>query len=103
MASRSAARRHGLPVLGVMREFAVVGVPPDVMGIGPAYAIPEVLRKAGECGQINFSLPILYTYIYDKNTKKTSDTMTNMDKSWRTWIDQQYPFWGATCIQLFID
>eukprot|EP00665_Eupelagonemidae_sp_cell47_P003081 gene3081-22_t len=24
-----------------------VGVPPDVMGIGPAFAIPEVLKKAG--------------------------------------------------------
>jgi len=47
LASRSAARRYGLPVLGVMRSFAVVGVPPDVMGIGPAHAIPEALARAG--------------------------------------------------------
>lgn len=26
----------------------MVGVPPDVMGIGPAYAIPVAVKKAGE-------------------------------------------------------
>ena len=24
-----------------------MGVPPDIMGVGPAYAIPEAVRKAG--------------------------------------------------------
>jgi acetyl-CoA acyltransferase 1 len=28
-------------------SFAVAGVPPKVMGIGPAYAIPAALTKAG--------------------------------------------------------
>lgn len=48
LAKRSAALRHNLPVLGVIRSYAVVGVPPDVMGIGPAMAIPEALKKAGK-------------------------------------------------------
>lgn len=48
VARRSAARRMGLPVLGVLRGFAVVGVPPDIMGIGPAVAIPEAVKKAGK-------------------------------------------------------
>uniref|UniRef100_H1A001 Acetyl-CoA acyltransferase 1 n=1 Tax=Taeniopygia guttata TaxID=59729 RepID=H1A001_TAEGU len=43
----SQAAQLGLPVLGVLRSFAVVGVPPDVMGIGPAYAIPVAVEKAG--------------------------------------------------------
>ncbi|CAH1788613.1 unnamed protein product [Owenia fusiformis] len=47
LATRSAARRQNLPVLGVLRSYAVVGVPPDVMGIGPAFAIPHALNKAG--------------------------------------------------------
>ena len=47
LARRSRARELGLPVLGVVRAYSVVGVPPDVMGIGPAYAIPAVLKKAG--------------------------------------------------------
>ncbi|GAA6225666.1 3-ketoacyl-CoA thiolase, peroxisomal [Lates japonicus] len=45
---RSAVEALGLPVLGVLRASAVVGVPPDVMGIGPAYAIPAALEQAGE-------------------------------------------------------
>ncbi|NWW00976.1 THIKB thiolase, partial [Oreocharis arfaki] len=47
LAKRSKAAQLGLPVLGVLRSFAVVGVPPDVMGIGPAYAIPVAVQKAG--------------------------------------------------------
>ncbi|NXW63878.1 THIKB thiolase, partial [Eurystomus gularis] len=47
LARRSKAAQLGLPVLGVLRSFAVVGVPPDVMGIGPAYAIPVAVEKAG--------------------------------------------------------
>ncbi|XP_071949987.1 3-ketoacyl-CoA thiolase B, peroxisomal-like [Antedon mediterranea] len=47
VAKRSAAQRYGLPILGRFISFAVVGVPPHVMGIGPAFAIPEALKKAG--------------------------------------------------------
>lgn len=46
MMRRSRAEELGLPVLGAMRASALVGVPPDVMGIGPAFSIPEVLTKA---------------------------------------------------------
>ncbi|KAL1006249.1 hypothetical protein UPYG_G00069740 [Umbra pygmaea] len=44
---RSTAEALSLPILGVLRASAVVGVPPDVMGIGPAYAIPAALKQAG--------------------------------------------------------
>ncbi|XP_034145188.1 3-ketoacyl-CoA thiolase, peroxisomal [Esox lucius] len=44
---RSAVEALSLPILGVLRASAVVGVPPDVMGIGPAYAIPVALKQAG--------------------------------------------------------
>jgi len=44
---RSVAKKHGLTPLATFRTFAVVGVPPSVMGIGPAVAIPEALKKAG--------------------------------------------------------
>ncbi|KAM4793327.1 3-ketoacyl-CoA thiolase, peroxisomal isoform 2-T2 [Cyanocitta cristata] len=57
LAKRSKAAQLGLPVLGVLRSFAVVGVPPDVMGIGPAYAIPVAVEKAGcvLCGKAGHS------------------------------------------------
>jgi acetyl-CoA acyltransferase 1 len=44
---RSEANRRGLPILGRFISYAVAGVPPSVMGIGPAFAIPLALRKAG--------------------------------------------------------
>ncbi|XP_056266705.1 3-ketoacyl-CoA thiolase, peroxisomal-like isoform X2 [Pseudoliparis swirei] len=44
---RAAVEALGLPVLGVLRASAVVGVPPDLMGIGPAVAIPAALEQAG--------------------------------------------------------
>uniref|UniRef100_A0A8D0G631 Acetyl-CoA acyltransferase 1 n=1 Tax=Sphenodon punctatus TaxID=8508 RepID=A0A8D0G631_SPHPU len=47
LAKRSKAAQLGLPVLGVLKSYAVVGVPPDVMGIGPVHAIPAALKKAG--------------------------------------------------------
>jgi len=47
VARRSAAKKLGLPVLGTLRGYAVVGVPPAIMGIGPAHAIPEAVKKAG--------------------------------------------------------
>lgn len=47
LARRSVAKKHGLPILGKYVTAAVVGVPPNVMGIGPAFAIPRVLELTG--------------------------------------------------------
>ncbi|KAL2933101.1 3-ketoacyl-CoA thiolase 2 peroxisomal [Bienertia sinuspersici] len=44
---RSLATKKGLPILGVFRSFAAVGVDPAVMGIGPALAIPAAVKSAG--------------------------------------------------------
>lgn len=43
----SVAQAKGLQPLGVYRGFAVAGCEPDEMGIGPVYAIPKLLKKAG--------------------------------------------------------
>lgn len=47
LARRSYAEKHGLPIKGRMLTFAAVGVPPHIMGIGPAVAIPAALKKTG--------------------------------------------------------
>ncbi|OMO53044.1 Thiolase [Corchorus capsularis] len=44
---RSLAMAKGLPILGVFRTFAAVGVDPAIMGIGPAAAIPVAVKSAG--------------------------------------------------------
>jgi acetyl-CoA C-acetyltransferase len=41
------AERKGLAPLGIYRGFAVAGCEPDEMGIGPVFAIPKLLKKAG--------------------------------------------------------
>jgi acetyl-CoA acyltransferase len=47
LTSRKYAEAHGLKPIARLVKYAVVGVPPEIMGIGPADAIPAVLRKAG--------------------------------------------------------
>jgi len=44
---RSRAKELGLKVLGRFRAFAVSGVAPEIMGVGPAYAIPKVCAQIG--------------------------------------------------------
>lgn len=44
---RDVAKQLGLPILGKYNNFKCVGVPPEIMGVGPAYAIPAVLNAAG--------------------------------------------------------
>jgi acetyl-CoA acyltransferase len=45
--SEAALKRYGLQPLGRFVGYAVAGVPPEVMGIGPVQAIPRVLAQAG--------------------------------------------------------
>ena len=45
--SEEKAERLGLKPLAHFRGFAVGGVPPEVMGIGPVAAVPKALRMAG--------------------------------------------------------
>jgi len=47
LARRSVAEKLKLPILAKWVGAKVVGVPPEIMGVGPAYAIPAVLKKAG--------------------------------------------------------
>lgn len=44
---REVAEAQGLKPLAKFRSFAVGGVPPEVMGIGPIVAIPKALKLAG--------------------------------------------------------
>jgi len=44
--SEKRAKKLGLTPLGFMSAYAFAGVEPNRMGIGPAHAIPKVLKKA---------------------------------------------------------
>jgi acetyl-CoA C-acetyltransferase len=43
----SLAEKRGLQPLGFFRGFAVAGCEPDEMGIGPVFAVPKLLQRAG--------------------------------------------------------
>ncbi|CAL2280294.1 unnamed protein product [Prunus armeniaca] len=69
---RSLAMQKGLPILGVFRSFAAVGVDPAVMGIGPAAAIPVAVKSAGlelddiDLFEINEAFASQYVYCCKK-------------------------------------
>ncbi|CAN7003948.1 unnamed protein product [Brassica oleracea var. botrytis] len=69
---RSLAMKKGLPILGIFRSFAVTGVDPAVMGIGPAYAIPAAANLAGlkvsdiDLFEINEAFASQYVYCCKK-------------------------------------
>lgn len=45
--SEKALKEYNLTPIAKFRSFAVAGVPPEIMGIGPVKAIPVALSKAG--------------------------------------------------------
>lgn len=45
--SESFLKRHNLTPMAVLRGYAVAGVEPRIMGIGPVEAIPKALKRAG--------------------------------------------------------
>jgi acetyl-CoA C-acetyltransferase len=47
MSAKQASRR-GLQPLGIFRGFAAAGCDPREMGIGPVFAVPKLLEKAGK-------------------------------------------------------
>src|SRR5262249_21926089 len=66
--SREGARKLRIPYPVVFRGFAVAGCEPDEMGIGPAYAVPKLLKRKGmKVGDINlwelneaFAVQVIY-------------------------------------------
>jgi acetyl-CoA acyltransferase len=45
--SERALRKYGIKPIARFVNFAVAGVPPEIMGIGPIKAIPKVLKASG--------------------------------------------------------
>jgi acetyl-CoA acyltransferase len=45
--SKERAETLKLKPMAFFRSFAVAGVPPEIMGVGPVYAVPKALKKAG--------------------------------------------------------
>jgi acetyl-CoA C-acetyltransferase len=70
--SATRAEKLGLKPLGVFRGFAVAGCEPDEMGIGPVFAIPRLLERAGkkisdiDLWELNEAFAVQVLYCRDK-------------------------------------
>ncbi|HXV08895.1 MAG TPA: acetyl-CoA C-acyltransferase [Burkholderiales bacterium] len=70
--SDKAAAARGLRPLGVFRGFAVAGCEPDEMGIGPVFAVPKLLQRAGlkvediDLWELNEAFAVQVIYCRDK-------------------------------------
>jgi acetyl-CoA C-acetyltransferase len=66
------AEKRGLKPLGIFRGFAVAGCEPDEMGIGPIYAVPRLLKRAGvkisdiDLWELNEAFAVQVLYCRDK-------------------------------------
>ena len=70
--SSKLAEKRGLKPLGIFRGFAVAGCEPDEMGIGPVYAVPKLLARAGlkvsdiDLWELNEAFAVQVIYSRDK-------------------------------------
>jgi acetyl-CoA C-acetyltransferase len=66
------AEQLGLKPLGIFRGFAVAGCEPDEMGIGPVFAVPKLLERAGkkvadiDLWELNEAFAVQVIYCRDK-------------------------------------
>ena len=66
------AEQRGLAPLGIFKGFAVAGCEPDEMGIGPVYAVPKLLKRAGlkvediDLWELNEAFAVQVLYCRDK-------------------------------------
>ncbi len=82
MSDREAARR-GLAPLGAFRGFAVAGCEPEVMGIGPVFAVPKLLARAGlaidDVGLWELNEAFAVQVLYCRDTLGIPDERLNVD------------------------
>jgi len=71
MSDKMAASK-GLTPMGIFRGFAVAGCEPDEMGIGPVFAVPKLLARAGmkvediDLWELNEAFAVQVLYCRDK-------------------------------------
>jgi acetyl-CoA C-acetyltransferase len=66
------AEKRGIKPMGLYRGFAVAGCEPDEMGIGPVFAVPRLLKRAGlkvediDLWELNEAFAVQVIYCRDK-------------------------------------
>ncbi len=77
------AERRGLQPLGIFRGFAVAGLEPDEMGIGPIYAVPRLLQRTGikmdDVGLWELNEAFAVQVIYSRDKLGIPNELLNVD------------------------
>jgi acetyl-CoA C-acetyltransferase len=77
------AEQRGLAPLGIFRGFAVAGCEPDEMGIGPVFAVPRLLERAGlkvsDIGLWELNEAFAVQVIYCRDRLGIPDELLNVD------------------------
>lgn len=77
------AEKRGLEPLGYYRGMAVAGVDPDIMGIGPVYAVPKLLDNAGlsvdDIGLWELNEAFAVQVIYSRDQLGIPNELLNVD------------------------
>ena len=79
----SVAERRGLTPLGIYRGMAVAGCEPDEMGIGPVFAVPKLLKRAGlrlgDIGLFELNEAFAVQVIYCRDQLDIPNELLNVD------------------------
>jgi acetyl-CoA C-acetyltransferase len=82
MSDKTAAKR-GLKPMGIFRGFAVAGCEPNEMGIGPVFAVPKLLERAGlkvaDIGLWELNEAFAVQVIYCRDRLHIPDERLNVD------------------------
>jgi len=82
MSDKVAAKR-GIKPMGVFRGFAVAGCEPNEMGIGPVFAVPKLLDRAGlkvaDIGLWELNEAFAVQVIYCRDRLRIPDERLNVD------------------------
>ncbi|MBO8158699.1 thiolase family protein [Thermosyntropha sp.] len=92
LATEEGAKKLGLKPKMKLVSYAVIGLEPEIMGIGPALAIPKVLKRAGmtmdqiDLWEVNEAFASQSVYV--KNTLKLPEDRLNI---WGSGISIGHP------------
>jgi acetyl-CoA C-acetyltransferase len=77
------AEKRNLKPLGIFRGFAVAGLEPDEMGIGPIYAVPRLLQRTGikleDVGLWELNEAFAVQVIYSRDKLGIPNDLLNVD------------------------
>jgi len=77
------AEKRGLSPLGIFRGFAAAGCEPDEMGVGPVFAVPRLLERAGvkmtDVGLFELNEAFAVQVLYCRDKLGIPDDRLNVD------------------------